>query len=453
MSIFERSRPQEAGSGNGATGTDVRPFHVEVPEAELAELRRRIEATRWPSAELVADRSQGVQLATHAGARPLLGDRVRLAQGRGEAERAAAVHDRDQRRRDPLHPRPVAARGRDAADHDPRLARLGHRAAGHHRPADRPDRSRRHAPRTRSTSCCRPCPATASRASRPSSAGRTAAIAQRVGGADEAPRLHALRRPGRRRGRRRHRRDGPPGTRRAARHPRQPARAGDRPQGRPAGGVRAGARGARRRSRRSRRTASATSSSRPPGRRRSATRCWTRRSGWRPGCSTTTPTATTRSRARSSTASPSGNLTRDNILDNITLYWLTGTGASAARWYWEFGRFLAATARPGAPAGHGPGRLHDVPRRDLGRPAQLGRGRLPRRRVPPRGRPRRPLRRLGGAGALLHRGASRVQLAALTSQVRGAQCPHMPPSRTAGCARHRWPARRPSFCLAIRGAS
>src|ERR671911_484249 len=39
---------------------------------------------------------------------------------------------------------------------------------------------------------------------------------------------------------------------------------------------------------------------------------------------------------------PVGNLTRDTILDNITLYWLTGTGASAARWYWEFGRSLAA---------------------------------------------------------------------------------------------------------------
>jgi hypothetical protein len=32
----------------------------------------------------------------------------------------------------------------------------------------------------------------------------------------------------------------------------------------------------------------------------------------------------------------------DNIVDNITLYWLTGTGGSAARWYWEFGRVLAA---------------------------------------------------------------------------------------------------------------
>src|SRR5687768_850843 len=44
---------------------------------------------------------------------------------------------------------------------------------------------------------------------------------------------------------------------------------------------------------------------------------------------------------------PVGNLTRDSIVDNITLYWLTGTGASAARWYWEFGRFLAAADAAG----------------------------------------------------------------------------------------------------------
>jgi len=41
---------------------------------------------------------------------------------------------------------------------------------------------------------------------------------------------------------------------------------------------------------------------------------------------------------------PSGGLTRDHILDNITLYWLTGTGASAARSYWENGRAQALTA-------------------------------------------------------------------------------------------------------------
>src|SRR3989440_237394 len=44
--------------------TEIRPFHVDIPEEELAELRRRIAATRWPSKELVEDRSQGVQLAT-----------------------------------------------------------------------------------------------------------------------------------------------------------------------------------------------------------------------------------------------------------------------------------------------------------------------------------------------------------------------------------------------------
>jgi pimeloyl-ACP methyl ester carboxylesterase len=44
---------------------------------------------------------------------------------------------------------------------------------------------------------------------------------------------------------------------------------------------------------------------------------------------------------------PAGHLTPDRIVDNVTLYWLTGTGASAARWYWEFGRFLAAAAAAG----------------------------------------------------------------------------------------------------------
>jgi len=46
---------------------------------------------------------------------------------------------------------------------------------------------------------------------------------------------------------------------------------------------------------------------------------------------------------------PVGNLTRDTVLDNVTLYWLTGTGASAARWYWEFGRFVAAAQAAGGP--------------------------------------------------------------------------------------------------------
>jgi len=44
--------------------SDIRPFSMNVPEAELTELRRRINATRWPERETVPDATQGVQLAT-----------------------------------------------------------------------------------------------------------------------------------------------------------------------------------------------------------------------------------------------------------------------------------------------------------------------------------------------------------------------------------------------------
>jgi pimeloyl-ACP methyl ester carboxylesterase len=46
------------------TDLTIRPFEVHMPDEDLADLRRRIAATRWPSKELVTDRSQGVQLAT-----------------------------------------------------------------------------------------------------------------------------------------------------------------------------------------------------------------------------------------------------------------------------------------------------------------------------------------------------------------------------------------------------
>ncbi|HKE51461.1 MAG TPA: epoxide hydrolase N-terminal domain-containing protein, partial [Actinomycetes bacterium] len=44
--------------------TEIRPFRVDVPDEAIADLQRRIAAMRLPSRELVADRSQGVQLAT-----------------------------------------------------------------------------------------------------------------------------------------------------------------------------------------------------------------------------------------------------------------------------------------------------------------------------------------------------------------------------------------------------
>jgi hypothetical protein len=46
------------------TATEIRPFQLKIPQDQIDELRRRVAATRWPSKELVDDRSQGVQLAT-----------------------------------------------------------------------------------------------------------------------------------------------------------------------------------------------------------------------------------------------------------------------------------------------------------------------------------------------------------------------------------------------------
>ncbi len=120
--------------------TEIHPFHVDLHDEAIADLRRRIAATRWPTRELAADRSHGVQLATiQELARYWTTDHDwRL---RGDAERAAAVHLPDRRAGRPLHPRHVAARECAAADHHARLARLGPRVARGHRPAHRPDRA------------------------------------------------------------------------------------------------------------------------------------------------------------------------------------------------------------------------------------------------------------------------------------------------------------------------
>src|SRR5689334_5388459 len=56
------TRTTEPRSEPTADETPIRPFQVNVPDAELAELRRRVKATRWPDRE--PDPSQGVQLAT-----------------------------------------------------------------------------------------------------------------------------------------------------------------------------------------------------------------------------------------------------------------------------------------------------------------------------------------------------------------------------------------------------
>src|SRR6187399_3079523 len=49
---------------NSSEKTPIRPFRVNFPESDLTDMRKRINATKWPEKETVADASQGVQLAT-----------------------------------------------------------------------------------------------------------------------------------------------------------------------------------------------------------------------------------------------------------------------------------------------------------------------------------------------------------------------------------------------------
>src|SRR5882724_8130104 len=66
LTLSARAADAGASIQLSATGEDnsIRPFHVNVPEEALTDLRRRLAATQWPDRETVADDSQGVQLAT-----------------------------------------------------------------------------------------------------------------------------------------------------------------------------------------------------------------------------------------------------------------------------------------------------------------------------------------------------------------------------------------------------
>ena len=82
-------------SEQAADKNAIRPFHVNVPEAELTELRRRINATKWPERETVTDASQGVQLATMQALARYWATEYDWRKIEAKTERPAAVHHRD----------------------------------------------------------------------------------------------------------------------------------------------------------------------------------------------------------------------------------------------------------------------------------------------------------------------------------------------------------------------
>ena len=184
--------------------TAIRPFRFEAPEAELdriaqAHQRDTVARTRNGRGRLARRAARD-----DSGARALLGDGVRLAQGRGEAERLAEFHHRDRRAGHSFHSRAFEARECAAAHRHARLARLDHRAAEDHRAADQSHRARRE----RVGRLRRGDPVDARlRVFRQADHDRLGPGPHRacLGGADEAPWIHEIRGAGWRLGRDRHR--------------------------------------------------------------------------------------------------------------------------------------------------------------------------------------------------------------------------------------------------------
>jgi hypothetical protein len=79
------------------TIAEIRPFRIEVPRADLDDLRVRLARTRWPDELPGVDWSRGVPLGYLKDLADYWGERLRLARAGGEAQRASAVHHGDRR--------------------------------------------------------------------------------------------------------------------------------------------------------------------------------------------------------------------------------------------------------------------------------------------------------------------------------------------------------------------
>ena len=171
--------------------TAIRPFQVNVPEAELTDLRRRISATRLPEKETVTDFSQGVPLATVQKLASYWATEYDWRKVEARLNAVPQLHHRDRRSRHPLHSRALEARERLARHRHARLAGLDPRAAQAHRAADQPDRAWRHrrgcVPRGHSLDAGLWLLGQADRHRLGARAHRA-----RLGRADEAPRIHEV---------------------------------------------------------------------------------------------------------------------------------------------------------------------------------------------------------------------------------------------------------------------
>ncbi len=91
------------------TATEIRPFHIDISDEALEDLRRRIAATNWPERETVADDSQGVQLATMRRLARYWETEYDWRTCEAKLNALPAIHHRDRRAGHPLHPRSLGA--------------------------------------------------------------------------------------------------------------------------------------------------------------------------------------------------------------------------------------------------------------------------------------------------------------------------------------------------------
>ena len=325
-SAWSESWPVGEMNGGPAPDSDIVPFRVAFdPDSDRRPPRAPAEhalAGARDRRRLVA----GDPARVRAGPGAVLVRRVRLRRRRGADERVAAVHDAHRRPRHPLRARPLAGTRRGAAGHHARLARLGRRVLRRARSVDRSGRPRRR----RRRRVPRRVPVDAGlRVQRPAVDARPRGPVDRagMGDADEPARVRALRRAGRRLG-----------------------LGGDHaPSASCTPTVSSASTSTCRRCR----------SARSPTTRPSSERAnfddfeWHTRwgTGYQIQQSTRPQTL-----GYGLVDSPVGQLawivekfwawtdcdgdplnifTRDQLLDNVTVYWFTGTGASSGRLYWE----------------------------------------------------------------------------------------------------------------------
>ena len=134
---------QHAETTSAGAPTDIRPFHYKASDTDLADMKRRIKATRWPEKETVNDDTQGVQLATMQALAKYWAESYDWRKIEARLDCAAAIHHQHRRAGHPLHPRALQARECVADHHHARLAGLDHRANEDHRAVDRSDGARR----------------------------------------------------------------------------------------------------------------------------------------------------------------------------------------------------------------------------------------------------------------------------------------------------------------------